>query len=1068
MYAIQNGFSSGEMAPSLWGRTDLAKYKLAGSTCRNGFINYRGGFSSRAGTAYVGMTKQGAPNAGGTATSNPPRDIRFQFNISQGYVLEFGDQYMRIKFDGAYITETGKNISGITQANPGVFTSTAHGFSNDDWVFLSGIGGATELNGLTYVVQNVTTNTFTLTDLFGNAINTFIFPVFTSGGTAARIYTVVAPYAAVDIPFLKFTQSADTMTLTCVNQNTGTEYPSYELVRNGVTNWVFTADTFASAIAAPTGVASSAQSSATVNTWYSYVVTAVDATTGEESIMSKSTAIENNDISINAGSNTITWSNVAGASTYNVYASIPSYNQPVQAGVNYGFIGTSFGGSFTDTNIVADFTTTPPTHQNPFARGQIIGVTPTAGGSAYTQAGVTYAITTVAGSGAVILPIVVSGAVVAYIVQNSGTLYAAGDTIAITADGTGATATLVFGPAIGTYPSVCSYYQQRRVYGNTKNNPDTYYMSQPGAYSNMDSAVPTTDSDAIIGTPWAQQINGIQFFQPMQGGLIVLSGNGAWQVNGGVSNAITPADQSAQAQAYNGCNAIVPPIVVNYDILYVQSKGSIVRDLSYNFFVNIYTGTDITILSNHLFDNHSILQWAYAEEPYKLIWAIRDDGVMLSLTYLKEQDIYAWARHDTNGLFVGVTTVTSPHSADAVADADGILQGLLTDAVYVIVKRYIQGYWVYYSERMDDRNWFVPEECWCVDAGLSYAMPEPNAILTPAAANGTSNISSVLVAAGGSGYTAPVITAVDETGAGTGATFTSTVVAGAITAIIPVLQGTGYAPEATQIVITDPTGVGAVASPVITNIISFTASASVFTPSSVGSVIRIAASGTGGGKATVTSYVSGTQVMANVTQPITNVVPNDPNNIPIPQAAGNWSITASTSVVTGLNHLAGMQVAILGDGSVFPNQTVSSTGTITLSHPCSQILVGLSYQVQVQTLYLEARGPQPDSIQGKRKSVPFVILRVEASRGYSAGTNQIDASVAPNNATVPWINMVEVKERNASVVAGSDIPLFTGDSYMEVFGEWDEKAQIAIEQNYPLPLNLLAVIVGYQVGDTSS
>lgn len=1062
MYSIQNGFAAGEMAPSLWGRTDLAKFHLGTSTARNGFINYRGGFSSRAGTQYVGMCKQGAPNAGGTATANPPRDIRFQFSINQGYELEFGDQYMRVKFDGAYVTETAKNITGISQANPGVFTSNSHGFSNNDWVFLSGIGGAAGLNGLTYVVQNATTNTFTLTDLFGNNVNTFLFPIYTSGGTAARIYTVVAPYAAIDLPFLKFTQSADTMTLTCVNQNTGTEYPSYELVRNSATNWVFTADTFASAITAPTNVAATAQASTTLSTYYSYIVTAVDSATGEESIGSKAAGVQNNDIAINAGSNTVTWSNVIGAGSYNIYASVPSYNQPVQAGVNYGFIGTSFGGAFTDTNIIPDFTKTPPTHQNPFARGAIIAATPTAGGSGYTQAGVTYSLTTVGGSGAVILPIVVSGAVVAYIVQNGGSGYAAGDTITITADGSSATATLVFGAATGTYPSVCAYYQQRRVYANTKNNPDTYYMSQPGAYSNMDSSVPTVDSDAIVGTPWAQQINGIQFLQPMQGGLVTLSGNGAWLVNGGVGNSITPADQSAQSQAYNGCNAIVPPIVVNYDVLYVQSKGSIVRDLSYNYFVNIYTGTDITILSNHLFDNYSIIQWAYAEEPYKLVWAIRNDGTMLSLTYLKEQDIYAWARHDTNGLFVGVSSVTGPHSADAVSNASGTLQGPLTDAVYVIVKRYIQGQWVYYSERMDDRNWFNAEDCWCVDAGLAYSMPEPNATLTPAVADGTSNISSVLVTTGGVGYTAPVVSAVDSTGSGSGATFSCAVLGGVITAINVLTQGAGYTPGATELVITDAAGSGAIATAVITNIILFTASASVFTSANVGDVIRV-----GGGKATVTSYISGTQVMANVTQPITQVIQNDPNNTPVPQTVGNWSITTPTSVVTGLNHLIGLQVAILGDGSVFPNQTVSSTGTITLPHACSQITIGLPYQVQVQTLYLDARGPQPDTMQGKRKSIPAVITRVENSRGWSTGVNQPNQSTNPNQSTVPWTNMVEVKERNASVHAGSSIPLFTGDVYQQVFGDWNEYGMIAVEQSFPLPLNLLAVVPVFEVGDTS-
>ena len=255
---IQNSFGAGELSPSIFGRTDLQKFHAGASTYRNFFVNYRGGAASRAGLAYVGMCKQGAPNPGTTTVNNVsdgtpintghPHDITFQFNIDQGYALEFGDYYMRIKSNGSYITEALENVTAITQDNPGVITISAHGYSNGDWLFGSGIGGMTELNGLTWIVQNVTTDTFTLTDLFGSPVNTNIFPAYTSGGTFARIYTVTTIYQSIDIPYLKFTQSADTMSLTCVNTNTPTEYAPYDLKRNGAANWVFTQLSFASSI----------------------------------------------------------------------------------------------------------------------------------------------------------------------------------------------------------------------------------------------------------------------------------------------------------------------------------------------------------------------------------------------------------------------------------------------------------------------------------------------------------------------------------------------------------------------------------------------------------------------------------------------------------------------------------------------------------------------------------------------------------------------------------------------------------------------------------------------------
>ena len=880
---MNNGFVAGEISPSLFGRVDLAKWRQGASTMRNYFVNYRGGAASRAGTAYVGRCKQSGSGA-------PPRDIPFQFSLNQGYALEFGDSYMRIKSNGAYVTEATKAISGATNASLAVLTVASHGYSPGDWVFISGMIGMTNLNGLTWIVNTAPDgNHITLTDLFGTPVNSTNFGIYVSGGTTARIYTVAAPYAAVDLPFLKYAQSADVMSLTCVNQLTLTEYAPYDLERNGATSWAFTAVTFASSIAAPTGVSAAAQSSTTVTTWYSYVVTAVDVT-GQESVASSAATVENNDIGVFAGSNTVSWSAVTGATSYNIYAASPIYGAGTPSGVLFGFLGTSTGLNFIDSNITADFTNVPPVHSDPFARGAP-------------------------------------------------------------------------NPATGTYPGTVAYFQERRAYGYTLNNPDTYYMTQPGAFLNMDSSIPVSDSDAIIGTPWAQQVNGIQFMIPMPGGLVVLTGRGAWQLNGGASAALTPSDQTATPQAYNGCNDTVQPIVVNYDILYVQAKGSIVRDLSYNFFVNIYTGTDMTVLSNQLFTDHQIQQWAWSEEPYKVVWAIREDGVMLSLTYLKEQDVYGWSRHDTNGLWVGSCSVTEPP----------------VDAVYLIAKRYVQGSWVYYAERMDNRDWAQAEDCWCVDAGLSYPMPQPNATLTAGAASGVA---------------------------------------------------------------------------------TFNASSAVFSAGNVGSIIRM-----GGGIATITNYNSTTSVTANITQPITETLQNDPNNMPIPAASGNWSMTAPVNVISGLNHLEGKTVAILADGGVIANQTVV-LGTVTLPQAATAIVIGLPFTAQLQTLYLEPQGLQETS-QSARKNVYSVTVRMESSRGMTVGTNQPDASTQPNDATVPWTGMKQFKERSANINAGSSIPLFTGDERINVPADWNTKGQVAIMQTYPLPSNVVGVITEYEIGDTS-
>jgi hypothetical protein len=160
--------------------------------------------------------------------------IPFQFKTSDTYILEFGNQTMRVYRNGLQVlTGADKTITGITQADPGVITSNSHGFSNGDEIFVYDIGGMVELNGRNYRVANATTNTFTLTDLFGNDIDTTSFTAYTSGGSAEEIYEVATPYAEADLFEINFAQSADVMYLV---------HPSYAirtLSRTANNNWTF-------------------------------------------------------------------------------------------------------------------------------------------------------------------------------------------------------------------------------------------------------------------------------------------------------------------------------------------------------------------------------------------------------------------------------------------------------------------------------------------------------------------------------------------------------------------------------------------------------------------------------------------------------------------------------------------------------------------------------------------------------------------------------------------------------------------------------------------------------------
>lgn len=273
-----------------------------------------------------------------------------------------------------------------------------------------------------------------------------------------------------------------------------------------------------------------------------------------------------------------------------------------------------------------------------------------------------------------------------------------------------AAATVTLGPASNGNPTVPLYFDQRLVLAGPVGSPQQFNMSKPGAYYNYDVTNPIQPDDAIEGTLVSGQLNTIKSMIGMPSGLVMLSDRQAWVVNGGnAGTPITPIDATAHSQAYNGASDVYP-IVANYDILYVQSKGSIVRDLTYNFYTNVYTGTDISVLSSHLFYGYTISGWAFAEEPFKVVWAVRNDGTLLSLTFLKEQELIGWSHSDTTGLFKSVASITETVSFGAV------------DALYTIVRRTIAAITVEYIERMAER--IFPSgvvDAWCVDAGLQYS-----------------------------------------------------------------------------------------------------------------------------------------------------------------------------------------------------------------------------------------------------------------------------------------------------------------------------------------------------------
>lgn len=930
-----------------------------------------------------------------------------------------------------------------------------------DWAFVSGMTGMTQLNGETFVVGSISGNSYALYDVFGASVDATGFPAYTGGGTVARIFTLETPYLEADLPWLKYVQSADTMSLCLVNQTTGTEYAAQDLTRISDVDWVFSPVVPDSSVLPPASVSGVATAAGTVN--YEYLVTSIDPINGTESIQSPIASVPNAvDIASTAGSITVSWSAVAGVGEYFVYKALPGYGAPIPTGAQFAFAGFSYGNSFIDSNIVPDFSQSPPTHRNPFARGVVTGGTAVSGGTGYTT--ITLTPTSGTGTGGVLTGVLENGSLIGVIVDDQGENYEAGDTITVDGDGVGAAATLQVGPQSGTYPGLPAYFQERRGYAYSLDNPDTYWFSQPGAFTNFDVRNPTIASDAITGSPWAVQVNGVQWMIQTSGGLLVMTGQRAWMLVGSGSFAtnvqpISPSNQNDVPQAFTGCSPLVPPVLINYDVIYVDQNGVYYYDLPYQLYA-LSAPKDLTDISSHLFTGFSVVGNAYCEKPYRVLWSVRSDGALLSLTYYETQKVEGWARHDTQGAFVGACSIVEPP----------------VNAAYFATQRFpFQGA-PYLIERMDNRIWQAAEDVWAVDCGLSFPQPEPEGSLFIDSPTGLGSLTGATQIVGGSGYSSGahgvvVDQALDRLGnpLGSGAVPALTFAGGALTEVSFSPEGSGY--EQPLLTIVDPAGSaggsGATARPILNNACTLSSPSSVFSPGDVGSIVRAA-----GGIAEIVTYLAPTSVGANILSPFTQTqvasgVPFVPTVLP-----GSWTMTAPVTVVSGLRHLAGQSVTGLADGNVITPRVVSSSGTITLDVPASAIVVGLGFQCQFQDVPIDTGSP---TIQAQRKKLTATSLRLEASRGVKVGSNQRDGSAqSPPQLAVVWSNLDSLpddppdaqnfppKPYNALCT-----PLRTGDVRTALKSGTVTAGQLCIQQDLPLPANIVAIYSELLPGDAT-
>lgn len=238
--------------------------------------------------------------------------------------------------------------------------------------------------------------------------------------------------------------------------------------------------------------------------------------------------------------------------------------------------------------------------------------------------------------------------------------------------------------ATSGYPRTGTIYQQRLILGGSPRFPQTFWGSSTGLY--LDFTLGTFDDDAFTYTLGSDQLNPIRHLSSGKV-LSALTYGGEFSIRGGVEKPITPTNLQVDNETNYGCGAI-RPIRIGKSLVFVQRNNTKLRLMKYYAADDAYDSTDITALSEHItgpgLSDRSCGQLSFAQEPDPLAYGIRSDGVIAALTISTEQNVTAWMRHTTDGVYESACTIPTTGG----------------DQTWQIVKRTINGATVRYVERL--------------------------------------------------------------------------------------------------------------------------------------------------------------------------------------------------------------------------------------------------------------------------------------------------------------------------------------------------------------------------------
>jgi len=262
------------------------------------------------------------------------------------------------------------------------------------------------------------------------------------------------------------------------------------------------------------------------------------------------------------------------------------------------------------------------------------------------------------------------------------------------------------------YPAAFTFFEERAVYAGTTAAPQTVWLSESGDFEDFDAGLNNSDSFSLVMS--ADKMNAIRWLSALEALMLGTIG-GEWRIRAtALDEEITPTNYNVRIQTTRGSKKI-QPMAVGDATLFIDYVGRKIRELTFSDEKQKFVSPDLSALAEHI-TLTGITCMAYQRNPDSIVWCVLANGELISMTYERDQDVVAWARHPIGGNFGG----NAP-----IVESVAVVPGTTEDEVWISVKRTIDSSTVRYIEQLQPRVAVDIEDSFFVDSGLKFDGGDP-------------------------------------------------------------------------------------------------------------------------------------------------------------------------------------------------------------------------------------------------------------------------------------------------------------------------------------------------------